>query len=132
MKLNDMQVARTFPHSRKGRPNRYTARVKSNVLAVFDRIGGRDKMCEWAKENLTEFYKIYSRLLPTEVVADVNVRDASQLSDTELISIIEGSCIGVDEEEEQSEVDVSVHRLSGPGLPASEASPASDLTFGGS
>jgi hypothetical protein len=52
--------------SRKGIPNRIGAAVKSNVIAVFDKIGGRDGMAVWAKENPTEFYRLYARLIPTE------------------------------------------------------------------
>jgi hypothetical protein len=51
----------------KGTPNHMSSGVKSNIIAVFDKIGGRDKMAKWAEENQTEFYKLYGRLLPTEV-----------------------------------------------------------------
>ena len=51
----------------KGVPNKISAAVKDNVLAVFNRLDGTSGMAEWAKENKTEFYKIYARLLPTDV-----------------------------------------------------------------
>lgn len=71
----------------KGTPNKLGAAVKSNVVAVFDQIGGRDKMAEWAKENLGDFYKLYARLIPTEIIAQVDMRDANEYSDDELLAI---------------------------------------------
>lgn len=54
----------------KGTPNALSSGVKSNIIGVFDKIGGRDAMAAWAQENQTEFYKLYGRLLPTEVTGE--------------------------------------------------------------
>ena len=51
----------------KGTPNKVSRTVKENVVAVFDELGGRQQMTTWARENQTEFYRLYARLLPTEV-----------------------------------------------------------------
>lgn len=80
--------------SRKGIPNKIGAAVKSNVIAVFDRIGGRDRMAQWAEENLTEFYRLYAKLIPTEASLTIDIRDASDYSDGELISIATGGSAG--------------------------------------
>ena len=40
-------------------------------MAVFTRLGGTAAMAEWATENKTEFYRIYARLLPIDMSADV-------------------------------------------------------------
>lgn len=37
------------------------------MIEAFDRIGGMDTLAEWAGENLTEFYRLYAKLLPTEI-----------------------------------------------------------------
>jgi hypothetical protein len=50
-----------------GSQNKVTTTVKDNMLAVFNRLGGTHKMAEWAEANLTEFYKLYARLIPTDV-----------------------------------------------------------------
>jgi uncharacterized MAPEG superfamily protein len=50
-----------------GTPNKVTGAVKENFLAVFTRLGGTAAMAEWAQENLTEFYKLYARLIPADV-----------------------------------------------------------------
>lgn len=56
--------------SRKGSPNKVHATAKENLIAVFTRLGGTAAMATWAQDNLTEFYKLYGRLIPT----DVNLR----------------------------------------------------------
>lgn len=57
----------------KGRPNRLSSTVKANVVAVFEKIGGVDAMAEWAKDdkNKPDFYRIYSKLMPTEIDANI-------------------------------------------------------------
>jgi hypothetical protein len=50
----------------KGTVNKMTVGIKSNILQVFEDIGGVQYFAQWAKENPTEFYKHYIKLLPTE------------------------------------------------------------------
>jgi hypothetical protein len=53
-----------------GSPNKVPATVKASVLDTFLRLRGSDGMLEWAQAsngNMTEFYKIASRLIPTEI-----------------------------------------------------------------
>jgi hypothetical protein len=56
---------------KKGTPNKLSATVKENVIAVFDELGGKEHMKRWAAENPNQFYNIYAKLLPTEIEADV-------------------------------------------------------------
>ncbi len=56
---------------KKGVPNQLSGSVKQNIVGVFDKIGGRDKMAKWAEENQTDFYRLYGRLAPTEIEANV-------------------------------------------------------------
>ena len=51
----------------KGTPNRIGGSVRDNVVRVFDGLGGETAMQAWAAENQTEFYRLYSKLLPTDV-----------------------------------------------------------------
>jgi hypothetical protein len=78
----------------KGSPNKIGAGVKSNVIGVFEKIGGRDAMAEWAKANLTEFYRLYARLIPSETLTTIDIRDATELSRSELLLIASGSSPG--------------------------------------
>lgn len=56
-----------------GTPNKLTKTVKERVLDVFNDLQEDPKanLLNWAKETPTEFYKIASRLIPTEVDAKV-------------------------------------------------------------
>lgn len=57
-----------------GSKNKVTKTAKENVLAVFTRLGGTANMAKWAKENQTEFYKMYGRLVPQQIDMDVNMK----------------------------------------------------------
>lgn len=76
--------------SRKGKPNKIGRIVKENVIEVFNLLGGVESMVKWARSNKTEFYKLYARLIPTEVTGTINVRDVSEYSDGELLIIATG------------------------------------------
>jgi hypothetical protein len=52
---------------KKGTPNKSSASVKAAFLLAFDAAGGDTALAEWAKANRTEFYKLYAKLLPTEI-----------------------------------------------------------------
>lgn len=64
--LENNQVKPKIGGRAKGTPNKVTATVKDNILAVFNRLKGTEGMAQWARENQTEFYKLYGRLIPTE------------------------------------------------------------------
>lgn len=64
---NDMAVGKKTGGRAAGTPNKMSATVKENVIAVFNRLEGTAGMAKWAKENPTAFYQIYSKLLPSEV-----------------------------------------------------------------
>ena len=51
----------------KGAPNKLGRGAKLAIETVFTKLGGPDAMAKWAKENQTEFYRLYARLLPHEV-----------------------------------------------------------------
>jgi len=55
-----------------GTPNRTTASVKAALEAAFEEMGGIEKLTEWAAENPGEFYKLYAKLLPIPLKADVH------------------------------------------------------------
>ena len=75
--------------------NKVGAQVKENIIAVFNRLGGTDRMAAWAERNLTEFYRFYAKLVPTEVIGEFTIHDATELSDVELAAIATGGRAGV-------------------------------------
>ena len=50
-----------------GVPNKISATVKDNVISVFDELGGVQHMAKWAIDNPTQFYNIYSKLMPLQL-----------------------------------------------------------------
>lgn len=50
-----------------GVPNKLSGTVKSNVVQVFEDIGGLAFMAEWAKDNPNQFFNIYAKLLPLQL-----------------------------------------------------------------
>jgi len=74
-----------------GSQNKVTSTVKDNMLAVFNRVGGTPKMAEWAEANLTEFYKLYARLIPTDVKLSGDADNPVQVIQTVRREIVENS-----------------------------------------
>jgi hypothetical protein len=52
---------------KRGTPNKITTAFKDAVRVVYDDIGGDQAFAAWARECPTEFYRIASRLIPTEI-----------------------------------------------------------------
>lgn len=48
-------------------PSKITASAKEAFSLAFHGLGGATALQAWAKENTTEFYKLFARLIPTEV-----------------------------------------------------------------
>lgn len=66
---------------RAGSPNRTTASVKAALKKAFDNLGGVPALVAWAKDDPGEFYKLYIKLLPIEVKADVHHSSLSDLGE---------------------------------------------------
>lgn len=58
------------PGRPKGTPNKTSKTAKENIMAVFEGMGGTITMQAWANANRSDFYKIYGRLIPTDVKID--------------------------------------------------------------
>lgn len=57
---------------KKGVPNKLTQSAKEAFQFAFTKIGGAEDLASWALENKTEFYKLFARLIPTEVEGGVD------------------------------------------------------------
>ena len=51
----------------KGVPNKHTASVKEAFRLAFDELGGAPALAAWGRDNPTDFYKLASKLIPTEI-----------------------------------------------------------------
>ena len=56
-----------------GTKDKATVTAKQSLQAVFDEIGGVEAMAAWALRNQTEFYKLYTKLLPIDTNNKHNV-----------------------------------------------------------
>ena len=54
------------PGRPKGSKDKLTRDAKQAFQYAFDKLGGADKLAEWAQENTTDFYKLFARLIPVD------------------------------------------------------------------
>lgn len=65
-----MAVGRKTGGRQKGTRNVVTLGAKSNIMRVFEMLGGAEGFAEWATENKTEFYRHYAKLIPVTLDGD--------------------------------------------------------------
>lgn len=51
---------------KKGSVNKVTACSRAAMMEAFDKLGGVDALYGWAKENTTDFYKLWGKTIPTD------------------------------------------------------------------
>lgn len=78
-----MAAGRKTGGRQKGTPNKATAQVKEALNAAFDGIGGVPQLTTWAREQPTEFYKLWAKMLPQEIKADVEADVTARVSGIE-------------------------------------------------
>ena len=59
--------------SRKNVPNKSTASVKAAFESAFVMLGGEDALVQWARDEPTEFYKLYAKLMPVQIQGELQV-----------------------------------------------------------
>lgn len=60
------------PRGRKpGVPNKNTAQIKSAFVEAFEKRGGTKALLKWAESNETEFYRLASKLIPSEIKGEL-------------------------------------------------------------
>lgn len=57
---------------KKGVPNKTTASVQAALTEAFDRRGGVDALIAWAEQDPTEFYKLWGKLIPKDIKAELS------------------------------------------------------------
>lgn len=57
----------------RGAPNKLTRSAKEAFQLAFDALGGADTLAAWARDNQTDFYRLFARLIPVDAhVSDPN------------------------------------------------------------
>ena len=57
---------------KRGVPNKTTASVQAALTEAFERRGGVDALIKWAEEDPTEFYKLWGKLIPKDIKAELS------------------------------------------------------------
>ncbi len=60
----------------KGTVNKVTTEVKAALIEAFEKSGGVESLVAFAKANPDAFYKLWVKMLPTEVKAEVGLHPA--------------------------------------------------------
>lgn len=63
----------------KGTPNKTTASVKNALIEAFEELGGVESLVAWGQQEPGEFYKLWVKIMPTEVKAEHTGADGSPL-----------------------------------------------------
>ena len=50
-----------------GSKNKHTTAIREAFVAAFEELGGVEALVEWGRANQTDFYKLASKLIPTEI-----------------------------------------------------------------
>lgn len=72
----------------KGVPNKTTVAVKEALHAVFQDIGGVERMATWAREEPGEFYKLYAKMIPAEVKTELTGKDGGPIDSSITIRLV--------------------------------------------
>ena len=60
----------------KGTPNKLTKSVADALKAAYAGIGGEEALTEFARDNPAEFFKLWVKMMPTKVEAELNLSGA--------------------------------------------------------
>jgi hypothetical protein len=64
---------------KKGTPNKLTVSVKEALSDAFESLGGVGSLVQWGRENPDDFYKLWVKMLPTEVKAELTGVDGGAI-----------------------------------------------------
>lgn len=74
-----MAAGRKTGGRKAGTPNKKTSEVKAALAVAFDSLGGVTALTEWAREEPTEFYKLWAKMLPAELNANVKLETVGKI-----------------------------------------------------
>jgi hypothetical protein len=83
-----MALGRKTGGRKKGVPNKNTTAVKEALQAAFEGIGGVPRLIAWAQEEPTEFYKLWSKILPQEIKQEVTGKDGGAIEHSVKVVIV--------------------------------------------
>lgn len=54
---------------KKGQLNHLTSSAKEAFALAFDKLGSTEGLVSWGKKHPTDFYKLYSKLIPVDITS---------------------------------------------------------------
>lgn len=69
------------PGRPKGSTNKSTATIKAAFLEAFQARGGVPALLKWAEGNETDFYRLASKLIPTEISGSLTINHEEALKE---------------------------------------------------
>lgn len=72
----------------KGSLNKTTVAVKDAFRQAFEDLGGTAALVKWARTNETQFYQLYSKLIPTEIDATIGGKDGAPAVRVEIVKSV--------------------------------------------
>jgi hypothetical protein len=74
-----MAIGQKTGGRKKGTPNKLTVSVKEALSDAFDELGGIKSLVRWGQENPDDFYKLWVKLLPNEIKAEITGADGGAI-----------------------------------------------------
>lgn len=74
-----MAIGQKTGGRKKGTPNKLTVSVKEALSDAFDDLGGIESLVAWGRANPDDFYKLWVKLLPNEVKAEITGADGGAI-----------------------------------------------------
>ena len=75
----DSNQKKSFGGRKKGSKNKLPMSVKQSLIRAYSEMGGDEALAAWGRRNPTEFYKIWVKLMPTQVEVGKRVEDMTTL-----------------------------------------------------
>lgn len=82
-----MAAGRKTGGRQKGTPNKATAAVKDALTEAFGELGGVPSLVTWGRDQPGEFYKLWVKMLPQEIKADVAADVKATVRRIELVAV---------------------------------------------
>lgn len=76
---------------KKGTLNKSTASAKAAMEEAFVKMGGVESLKKWGNENPTEFYRLWSKLIPSDIKAELSGVLNARVTYKPLVKRLDGS-----------------------------------------
>lgn len=75
----------------KGGLNKSTASAKAAMEEAFENMGGVASLKQWGNDNPTDFYKLWSKLIPSDIKAELSGVLDARITYKPMVKRLDGS-----------------------------------------